>query len=384
MVLILTLLACIRPTDNYPVELYDAGLQLDEVLEPATPHGGQIEYARMHFWGSNLGYGLTHIYGDPARADGQSLTIGSASLGYPPTVDYDRNSVFLSAGPPPKKGRDQCFTRMTAAPIAGPVEYVDVGDHIGLRGAGVDVRLDRDPAVHPRPAGESFYAGYGGLLKPAITEHDLLPLTWKPGANIEVSFPGTVAPVEATFGAIPYPLEKGTVKLPPSVDGLKVNGEVVRPPMHGEQDDEVRFAGPYAGPMDLTWTPSEAGTPLTVVVRYLGWGADADCDCTNECPAGFTCEFGACAFDDGSTWAPLGEVVCTVEDDGEFTLFYGDIQDLDTSVPLYLYAGAVLIVARIEEGELEVPDAVSYTGDRVGLGPIRTRTIDAIYTRLDL
>ncbi len=382
MLAIFLLLSCIRPSDGYEVEIYDAGLQLDEVVSTPTDHGGQIEYARMHFWGSNLGYGLTHLYGDTGRADGQSLTIGSASMGYPPTPDYDRNSVFLSAGPPAKRG-DHCFTRMTAAPVAGPVEYVDVGDHIQLMGGGVDVRLERDPAAHPRPAGESYYAGYGGTLQPNITEHSLLPLTWKPGANVGVRFPGTLAPAEATIGSIPYPLEEGTISLPPSIDDLSVNGVPVRPPVHGVEDDDVRFDSPLLGPMKLTWTPSEAGTPLTVVFRYLGWGADADCDCTNDCAPGFTCEYGACSFDDGSTWAPLGEVVCTVKDDGEFTLVYGDVQELDQAV--YYYAGgAVLVVARIEEGTLEVPDAVTYNGKRVELGPIRTRTIDAIYTRMDL
>jgi hypothetical protein len=63
---------------------------------------------------------------------------------------------------------------------------------------------------------------------------------------------------------------------------------------------------------------------------------------------------------------------------------YGDIADLDQAVPWYAVAGAVLVVARIEEGTLKVPDAVTYTGDRVELGPIRTRAIDAIYTRLEL
>jgi len=383
MLWIATLLACIRPTDGYEVEIYDANLQLDEALSAPEPYGGQIEVARMHFWGSNLGYGLTNLYGDLARADGQSLTIGMATLGYPATPDYDRNSVFLSAGPPAKKG-DQCITRMTPAPIVGPFEYVDVGDHIQLSGGGVDVRLDRDPAAHPRPAGESYYAGYGGTLQPSITAHDSLPLTWKPGQALDVRFPGTVAPVEATFGAIPYPLERGSLKLPPSVDDLRVNDAPVRPPEHTEEDDPVRFTGPFYAPMTLSWTPSEAGTPLTVVVRYLGWGADSDCDCTNTCPTGFTCEYGACSFDDGSGWAALGETVCTVEDDGEFTMYYGDIQALDLAVPPYDYAGSVLIVSRIEEGRLAVPDAVTYNGGRVDLGPIRTRAIDAIYTRLDL
>ena len=75
-----TILGCFRPSDTYDVHLWGEGTELDEVLPDPEPMGGQIEYARMRMWGTNLGHGLTGLYGDSPRADGTSITVGYGGI----------------------------------------------------------------------------------------------------------------------------------------------------------------------------------------------------------------------------------------------------------------------------------------------------------------
>ena len=69
--LLLTALGCIRPSDDYPVQIYGAGTALDEVLPDPEPMGDTIEYTRMRLWGSILGHGLSglEMLGFRARGD---------------------------------------------------------------------------------------------------------------------------------------------------------------------------------------------------------------------------------------------------------------------------------------------------------------------------
>ena len=392
--LLLTALGCIRPSDDYPVQIYGAGTALDEVLPDPEPMGGTIEYTRMRLWGSNLGHGLSGLYGDSPRADGTSFTVGYAYFGYPADPGFDRNSSFLSPGPPVDGSEDLCMTRLVTSGYLGITEYVDVGDHIALSRDGGSVVLERDPSVHHRPAGESWFAGYGGRLGAVVTGHDYLPDTWRGDATWDIRFPGTVSPPDSTMGSVPYPLTEGSIRFPADVSGVSLDGVEVRAPHHEyddegvwdpEVEDDVRYPGPWTGPVTVSWEPSDDGQPVTIVVRYLGVGEEEACDCNWDCSAGFTCDeqLGACLPDEGSGWVPEGELVCTVADDGEFVLEPSRLDILDTWVDPTAVHGRVLGVARISEGTVEVADALTFNDKRVVLTPVRTRVSDVLWTRLE-
>ncbi|MDP6931798.1 MAG: hypothetical protein QGG40_02735 [Myxococcota bacterium] len=388
------LTGCIRPSDTYEVDLYGAGTELDAVLPAPEPMGGVIEYTRMRLWGTNLGHGLSGLYGDAPRADGTGFTIANAYFGYPRDPGFDRNSSFLTRGPDADSGEDACVTRTVTTGYFGFSEYVDVGDHIALTAEdGARIVLERDPSVHPRPAGASWYSSYGGTLRPDIQDHDHLDPTWRSDETWNFSFPGTVMPPESTMGAIPYPLTDAQLQAPPSIDDLAVGGETVRAPHHYYDDkgewvgydvfDDVRYAGPWTEAMDVTWTPSEEGTPLTLSIRYLGVGEEYACSCSADCDDGFSCIDGSCYGDDGAGWVVLGELTCTVADDGKFTFRPSHLETLDGWVSPGDIAGAVLAAARITEGTAEVEDALTFNGKRVPLSPVRTRLTDLLYTRLE-
>jgi hypothetical protein len=380
--LLLSLLAtsaCYRPSDSYDVHLYGEGTDLDEILPEPVPMGGMIEYARFQFFGTNLGHGLTGLYGDAPRADGTSATVGYAYFGYPADTGFDRNSTFLSPGPPLLDGADACTTRTTVSGYFSFMEYVDVGDHIALTDAdGGRVVLERDPSAHHRPAGESWYAGYGGRLMPVIEEHELLPATWRSGGAYTLSFPGTVPPPDSTIGAVPYPLQGAQVRLPSAIADLAVGGEAVVAP----GNTELRYDGPWTQPMEITWAPAATPESVTIVVRYIGWGDEGACDCNTRCGPGFTCRDDLCIPDEGSTWHVLGEVACTVVDDGSFTFTPEMLATLEHTTNDGEHAGTLLAVARMSEGTVEVEDALTLNGKRVSITPVRTRFSDITWTRL--
>ena len=79
----------------------------------------------------------------------------------------------------------------------------------------------------------------------------------------------------------------------------------------------------------------------------------------------------------------LGELTCTVADDGEFTFQPDHLETLDGWVSPNDVAGAVLAAARITEGTADVEDALTFNGKRVELSPVRSRLTDLLYTRLE-
>lgn len=378
MVILLLLVGCIRPTDSYDVRLHGEGTSLGDVGAPLEPMGGAIEVARFRLWGTNLGHGVVGWLGDLPRADGTSFTVGTAAFGYPADPAFDRTSAFWSPGP---VEHDACVTRIGVVQRPAVAENVDVGDAIAITGEGTRIVLPRDPAVHPRPAGESWFVGYGGALGPVVQDHPILPATWASG-ELTVSFPGTLPPPEATFGGIPYPAS-GPMVFPAEVEGLQIAGRPVRPP-----EDEADGRHPLGA---ITWEPGD-GTPLTVTVRYLSDGAEIPCsECDLDCGEGFTCDTaeGWCVPLEGSTWAPVGEVTCTVADDGEFELTAAHLAGLEAVYPaadpeISGVTGAILLVGRISDGTLAVPDVLTWNDRRVPVGKVRLRAVDAVVTRLEL
>jgi hypothetical protein len=390
-------LGCVRPSDTYDVHLYGAATELDTLEAPPTEMGGQIEYARYRFWGSNLGHGLTGLWGDEPRADGTSVTIGYAYFGYPKDSGFDKNSTFLSPGPRTvAPGSNACTSRTQTTGYYSFMEYVDVGDQIELRAdTNTFVSLERDPSVHHRPAGESWYAGYGGELQAVVQDHDWLPNNWASDTHWSISFPGTVLPPESTMGAIPYPAREG-IQFPPDIENLMINGTTVRAPHHDYDDsgiwsegyeDDVRFPGPWDTALSVNWTPwtseSAVSQPLTIVVRLLGTAEESSCDCNAACSAGFSCVDESCVGEEGAGWATLGELACTVTDDGEFNLTPNMMSSLWEWVDRDDVAGAVLMVSRQRESTMTVDDVLTYNGKRVEISPIRTRILDIIATRLE-
>ncbi len=372
--------ACYRPSDSYDVHVYGGGTDLDAIEPAPEPMGGMIEYARFQFLGTNLGHGLTGLYGDAPRADGTSATVGYAYFGYPVDTGFDRNSTFLSPGPSLQQGADACTTRLTISGYFSFMEYVDVGDHIALTDAdGGRVVLERDPSAHHRPAGESWYAGYGGRLHPVVQDHESLPDSWRSGAEYSLSFPGTVAAPDSTLGAIPYPLEGVPIAFPTAVADLAIGGEAVRAPGAGE---DLRYPGPWTGPMELSWTPAAQPEQLTVVLRMIGWGDEGSCDCNTGCGPGFDCKDGLCVGEDGAGWRVLGELACTVADDGDFAITPAMLSTLHDNIDANERAGVVLAVARMSEGTVTVPDVLTFNGKRVSITPVRTRISDIVWTRL--
>lgn len=386
-------LACVRPSDEYEVHLFSQGATLDAIQAPPEPMGGRLEWARFRMHGTDLGLGVTGLFGDMPRVDGTSFVVGGAELGYPANEGYDAGWWLAAPGPDAGAGEDACFTRAGDPGLPLISEYVDVGDHIALTASdGTVVRLERDPAVHPNPSGESWYAGYGWTLQPVVQGHSALPDTWRSDASWGLSFPGTVLPEESTMGAIPYPVTGAVIRTPSPVEGLRVGDVTVRAPHHGyssggrwigdDFEDPVEVPGPWTEPVTLQWTPSATGEPLTIALRLLGPGDEGPCGCADDCDVGFSCELGRCRADRGAAGASLGELVCTVADDGLFVLEPDQLETLDAWVDPTATRGAALFVSRIVEGTVEVPDVLTFNRKRVTITPVRTRTADVVVTRV--
>ena len=387
--LLLLSVGCIRGSSEYDVGLYGAGAELDAVLPAPEDLSGLVEYARFRLWGTNLGHGLSGLYGDLPRMDGTSFTVAYGSFGYPQDPGYDRNSSFVNPGPPISGSEDFCVSRVQTRGYLGISEYVDVGDHILLTGnTGELVRMERDPAYHPHPAGESWYVSYGVGLQPVLENHESHPANWRSNGDFLMSFPGTIVPEDSTHGPVPYPLEGAPVAFPPDIEDLEIRGSEVRAPQHPWMgpDDDVRFEGPWTRDMEVTWEPSANADPLTLTIRYLGEGDEGACGCSADCGDGFHCELepngikGSCIGDDGANWLILGEVTCTVVDDGSFTFTSDHLATLNSYVNGH---HAVLLASRMTETTTDISDILSSNGKRVPAAPVRIRVIDTIVTRLD-
>ena len=400
---VLVLSGCYRETAEYDVRIYGQGTSLDQVLPEADDMSGLIELTRVRMWGTNLGMSM---FGgtDAPRSDGLEFVYPYAAFGYPANSSWARGSLVLPPGGV-VVDTPSCTTLIDVDFSPGPSsEYVDVGDQILLTAEdGSVTSLPRDPAVHPRPAGESWYVAYGAKPIPyyARDNPNFVP-NWRPGQEVSVSFPGSVPAPEATIGSIPIPGE-GTMRYPAELAGVLVNGEAVRAPHHGYDDDgvwvsdllddDVRFDGPWNGDgMTVEWDSLNNGDSITISIRYLSSGIETLCDGCTECADGFSCEpedpdddnsARYCTAAEGSSWLVAGDVSCTVPDTGEFTLTTKHLEMLDLYVPPYYVDGALLTVSRKAEGTIEVPDVRTFNGKRVKSSPVRTRATDLIITRLD-
>ena len=367
------LMACGRPTSSYDVDVYGKGTSLGDIQAASIPMGGYIEYARVRIWGSHIGYGFTGLYGDTPYASGTQTILASGNFAYPPHPSFDRGSKLLTLGP---SSKDQCFSIIGTRVAPGSVENIDVGDGIRLKGTKVDVTLPRDPLFYPKPAGDIWYIAYGENLSPVLQNYAHGNDTWPEQAeDLAVSMPGTLPPKETMVGAFPYPVT-GYLPIPSSVEGLQINGSLV--------DEQAQsFVGPWTEDMVLTWAPASTAHPLTVSILLLGEGtSQGACVCDEDCGDGLSCRENECFATNGSSDMLLAEYVCTLSDDGSYTMSKGSVSELLNKTNA---KGALLVVSRVAQGEIsDIPAVLSHNEKQLTHAPIRTRGIDAIMTRLEL
>ena len=367
-------LSCNRPSSNYEVSLVGQETTLDSIQAPAEPMSGLIEYARFRLYGKALGHGFTGLYGDTPYASGSSFVIGMGSAAYPPSPSFDRTSSLFSKGPAQE---DSCYVIMGPRSEPWSMEYIDLGDTISLTGPDFALDLPRDPTIYPTPAGETWYIGYGNQLKPVLTSYPHGSDTWpSTAATLEASFPGTLPPEDTMVGAIPSP-GSGSLSIPQPLNSVRINGLELN-------EAAQQFKGPWTEQMLLSWLPSTPSADLTLSIRAIQRGeAQGSCVCDDDCSSGLSCNEGSCYAIHGSSDAQVGELVCSLKDDGEYSLSPSQVSDFLNAVQTDS-VGYLLVIGRMAEDQIsQVPDTLTHNGKRLSTAPIRTRGIDAIITRLE-
>lgn len=79
----------------------------------------------------------------------------------------------------------------------------------------------------------------------------------------------------------------------------------------------------------------------------------------------------------------MGQVICSAEDDGDFTVDAAQIEALLAAVDITEIDGAVLIVSRTTETLVQVPAARDQLGNVKNINPIRLRASQVQFGRLD-
>ena len=361
-------LGCGRATSSYDVHVYAEGTSLDELSTDTSLKNGVIEYARFRMWGRKLGLGITGLYGDTPYISSTQFVLSSAKFGYPAHPSFDTQSFFIS----PNTTVDTCYSIIGPRSEASSTDYVDVGDSIRLRGETVDVSLQRDPTNYPRPAGEIWYVGYSAGLGPVLQNYAHGKDTWPTSATtLQVITQGGLPPEDSMIPAIPYGFI-GELGIPASLENIAINGTSL---------DANSEAFTWADSLQFTWTPSTNSGVVQIAIRYLGTGsAQDDCSCDEDCGEDLTCVDGGCMATEGSSDHQLAELVCTVADDGNFTLtssmLPSDLTNIDAQ-------GWLLLLSRMEQKEITAPDIISHNRKRLQNYGIRTRGIDTVVTRLE-
>ncbi len=78
----------------------------------------------------------------------------------------------------------------------------------------------------------------------------------------------------------------------------------------------------------------------------------------------------------------LGELICSAEDTGQFTVPADEIEDLLSQVDASAAEGAVVIVARTSDTDITVPMVRDPVGNQDDINPVRVRTSQVHYGRL--
>ena len=125
LTLLMLLVACDRPTDEYPVRLHGAGTQLEDIQSAPSAMSGRVELcasgsgARTWGTGSRVSSGTHRVRTEWALSWAR------------PTLDTRRSRPTTVPPPSSAPGQRPPIPAWSEAPHdAGPVEYVDVGDRV--------------------------------------------------------------------------------------------------------------------------------------------------------------------------------------------------------------------------------------------------------------
>ena len=151
------LLSCSRPSAVYDVGIFGEGSTIADIQSPPQEKSGLVESGRYRIFGSELGLGFTGMYADVPDSSGTSFVMGQGIFAYPPDESSDRISTMISTGP---TKMDSCMKivllgsnllllsiLMLAMPLFSKMR--------------IFISLPREPKTYPRPAGESWFVGYG-------------------------------------------------------------------------------------------------------------------------------------------------------------------------------------------------------------------------------
>ena len=373
-VLFVGFLSCSRPSAIYEVGVFGEGSTITDVQSPPQEKSGIVEFGSYRIFGSELGLGFTGMYADIPDSSGTAFVMGQGVFAYPPDESFDRISTMITTGP---TKLDSCMKIISPRVEPSSVEYVDVGDSILLQSEDILVSLPREPKTYPRPAGESWFVGYGYELLPRLENYSHKSDTWsEEPQEIQLSFKGGLPPKEATVGAIPFPFQS-TIQLPESLKELTINDQNI-------DEFATTFVVEEDGDISLNWNPASESSPLTISIRALGEGEPiGNCTCNDDCGVGMICSEKSCYVEKGATDDQKGELVCTLKDDGDFLLESKVIQDFQNALGKDTL-GYLLVISRMKTGNLDVPDVYSHNGKKIPSSKVRWRTMDNILTRLEM
>ena len=368
----LLLCGCLRPSSEVDVALEQQGTALHQIDTSFAAYSGLIEVARIQFWGEHLGAGFSAVDDELPYVDGQTRLFSQAMFSAPATTSFARGSSFTSIGP---RSPHVCQTRTRAPTGPYALDAVDVGDALTLSHAETSWSLARTPATYPRPAGEVWDISYGGGPSMNVEDTTAPALPWS-GSDWSWEAPGTVLPPEAVIGSIPQPIGAQAVPVAQPLPTVTLNDQAIT-------SSSTRFEGPWQQPLNIRWATDEVSTPLTLTLRLHSWGAEHACENTSECGDGATCDQGWCVGDEGSSWNILGELVCTLENNGSFRLRPVDVESLVDWYHPDDIIGATLMIARTQEHTSTIADVLTFNGLRSPSAPVLLRTTQAVLTRLE-
>lgn len=222
--LLLLLAGCGRDATVTPFKTPGVGLDPGTIGPEPALQNGLFELNRVEFAGGGLPLALLGLVSYQAldatgSADPPYAVV--SGQGFVSEAPQPRMDVLFGTIGVPLDRPGTCYTQYE--PRAFLSSLVDVGDHIAFEGEGFSMRIGRRPVVYPKNNMEQirpYYSDFAPWRPHAVNHAELgeddsladaretvlMPANWRPGATVNLRFPGGLPPEEATFGAIPMPL----------------------------------------------------------------------------------------------------------------------------------------------------------------------------------